>query len=444
MSEPKIVNFPKENFICKSKKNPEIRRTLIKETLKCGNLGNIKLQKHELEYALSQIFIVEKTENFLERLYLNFKSIYGVYNFGNDDSFHKFDSYTSDGKICSKFYDIICFLKNDCENAVFETCDNYFLDIQSVVDIMVKLYLKNINNTKRYFTMCSTDFRNVISSYFFKKDFAKVTPKNNDILYYIFNISTHKKYDVGKNHITLNTYKTVINLGYFPSFKIKKFNNEVHEIICDKSLYLFEHAPEYFKIVKPLISSILINSKYCISYDTVKILNLISIELFPELENIDCITSLAFNIYILEPILRSYVLGFDPMLGPVPKHSIIEAILHLSKYGIVNYSKLVLTPRTSFKFEPKLAGSVEKEDCMLNDIADYCSFDIIHFYENEHLFRFTRPEFKLMYDKGVNSITKVEFSDATFLTLTNKIVMAKKYNFPPSQPYCEMLKSFDY
>lgn len=212
------------------------------------------------------------------------------------------------------------------------------------------------------------------------------------------------------------------------------------DLIMDRLSFLKENARLYYeKIAYPRYSAVIegIIKERQVSKETCNIPRLIS--MFPnETISLQLIDFLGPSLSKLSLQAQSYILGF-PIHEMTPNiMQINTAAQALKEKGVEKYLKdLIEEPgktRAKLPISNEESSFSNETDVTMERIEGYFSFDVVIYQAGSHIFRFTRPEFHQLVEKGVNTWTNEKLPRHIIETMKQRLAIAQTFNLPKSVP----------
>ena len=140
---------------------------------------------------------------------------------------------------------------------------------------------------------------------------------------------------------------------------------------------------------------------------------------------------------------QAYLLGFPiHYVCPSPKQ-IEEKIQMLKELGTENYcKKLIEQQRKEFEAH-RLAHScqvVNTENVQGDDPCEFSPLDIVYYYQDNHAFYFTRPEFDYLLEKKKNHFNNLDLSPSLLFEIQARQLTSKEFALPESKPLSLLLQ----
>ena len=325
-------------------------------------------------------------------------------------------------KLCVAFR-ILCNLSSShtLESFILQTenADYIFLYAMSFHKHNLKVYQK-IHNS---FSKGDTEFNRIICGSKFDKEESE----------YIAGVRIMK-------YVAKYSYGNIFSSDFLALLKSEDKAKYYRNMIA-RCMHLNKNAPLYWKeVAAPLYRKFLEENykKPIFSKSDMKILasyfpNLYSDKQINQPAIINQLTSMSrYHV--------AYRLGF-PIHEYVPNEKKLEETLELlSELGVKQYVEKVKS-----KELPSDIRIANTEDVNCTDIAEYNSFDVIHYYtdvdnKNEkHVFRFTRPEFPTLLKDQKNFYTGEILPAFIVVQIRTRLQIAGMYDLPPCQTLSELL-----
>lgn len=398
-----LVEFKVQPFVDRDK--------LIAETSRYGNLSNIHLTKEEAPIALFALLHFDVEDNYLERLYLNYKLIVNIidinllYYYHNDTELKLTEiyqcNYNKDVFPTNTIPNILPFLK-----VLFDKLNIYidcaFPSIESFKCEMWRVIYYKIKPSFPHYLITPHDFGLDYSLTKYKID-TFLSDLNDDIL----NINIPRD----------------------------KYNNEDWIFFVKRLQYLENKAPIYFKhlcstIKIPEYTSYDLKEEVFITYHISK----------PHLHDIALkdvylFNRCAWNVYNLSSKDEmAYYLGFDPRTGTPHINSIKDALLKLSELGPNKYCRMVLKNTTIKHFT----------DIKYNPAYyEYQDFDIVPIYETGSVYYINRSNFRVILETKKNPHTEKDLSYIILREIYHRNRIAYINNLPQCLPMQDLLNKMD-
>jgi hypothetical protein len=147
----------------------------------------------------------------------------------------------------------------------------------------------------------------------------------------------------------------------------------------------------------------------------------------------------------MNPIQRTYTLGYPIDGGPISQRELKETMKLLSREGIDAYCKRISEHNLHLAKELNKTPTcqeielVNEEDTLCERPEDYSPFDIIYLRRDNLVFRFTRPEFPNLVETKVNPWNKEELPPLLLVQIINRLSMAAMAGLPEACPIRDML-----
>lgn len=250
--------------------------------------------------------------------------------------------------------------------------------------------------------------------------------------------------------------------------KFNKIDNNFINAVIIRCNYLAEIAPNYWKnvVYKKYLSFfeeafLYINVEIPINESNQEITPLIKSSdlqplkiLFPTLINdkILNLSPLAKEIYFMPFIVKCYYLGLPFEYMVLTEQNILDKLYNLSTNGIQKYYDefLIINKRryqnnniTNLFVEENNLLLGNNQDTLYEDPLSYSPFDILKYIDGNHLYYFTRPEFKKLVDMNKNIWTNKTLSGMFGISLKSKIIMEQYYKLPVPQPLNDLLQTLE-
>lgn len=199
--------------------------------------------------------------------------------------------------------------------------------------------------------------------------------------------------------------------------------------------FLRLNAPDYFSKMsfcfQKCLEQFTLTDFEKLNIDLLKMTSLCFPAQFSSLDVSD--TYIRLNIYPL--IVRAYILGLSCFPRVPSKQEIDDAVSKLEKIGIDSYVETVL--KSDSYPEEKIANT---EDTLFEKPDLYVEFDRFDIFENGKIYRFTRPEFKKLYQDKVNFWTKTKISLSDLHSIHLRILMSTNMCLPQSDTLKNLLE----
>ena len=388
------------------------REQLIKETAIYGNLNNIALTKEESPIALFALLHFDVEDNYLERLYVNYKLICKLMDINLLYYYHC----NTELKL-TEIYQINCnadtFPVNPIPNVL-----PFLKVLFSKLDIYIECTFPSMESFKC--EMWCVFYYKVKTSF---PDYL-ITPHDFGLNYGL----TKYQIDTFLSEIDENMLDTYIRLD--------EYDNQDWILFVKRLQYLENKAPIYFKhlcsIIKiPKYTSYNLKEEIFVTYYISK-QHLHGILL----KDVYLFSRCAWNIYNLpskEEI--AYYLGFDPRKGTLGIDCIKNALLQLSKLGLSKYCYTVLKDTTvhSHFTDTKCSPTY----------CEYFDFDVISIYEDDLTYYINRSSFKDVLQSKKNPHTGKDLSSIVLREIHHRNSIAYINNLPECLPMRKLLNKMD-
>lgn len=231
-----------------------------------------------------------------------------------------------------------------------------------------------------------------------------------------------------------------------------RYNNRLAKLIIKRMHYLRDKATIYYDRVArgaylPIVKK-LYKDKLLIKLSKVDLIELDTI--FPNIidsQYLSC-NDLSRKILSLGNEIAGYLLGF-----PIQYHTPTDTQLHsaleqLSLLKRDDYASFVTKNNENFylmdiPFIKERTSFANIEDVVVQKIDNYSAFDIVAYRDGNHIYRFTRPEFKALLKSGKNHWTNDWLPVAVASIISSRKRTAKSLNLPKSSVLSELLRQIE-
>lgn len=231
-----------------------------------------------------------------------------------------------------------------------------------------------------------------------------------------------------------------------------RYNDNCASLVLERISFLIENCPSYYEGV--------VMKEYhdvAIKLNKEKLLYKLSVEelskfnsyypgiINPNIFNYD---NLCYKICLMPNDLAGYYLGF-PIQNFIPNDQQIENALNVlnvekkEQYAkrIKNYIKSTYSLALPFEYEePTMANDF---DAITEDPDDYAPFDILALQYGNHVYRFTRPEFKDISEKKKNYWTGEWLPESFLSNVLIRTKISKEMGLPLAETYLTLLENLE-
>ena len=212
-------------------------------------------------------------------------------------------------------------------------------------------------------------------------------------------------------------------------------NNTFYKKFIDRANFVRLNAPNYFAKMSPCYQKSLeqfsLSDFEKLNLELLKLTSLCFPGQFSSVEVDEKYARL--NIYPL--IVRAYILGLSCYPRIPSKKEIDDAVEKLAKMGIDEYVNNILK-HDSYP-ENQIANT---EDTLFEKPEAYVEIDRFDITENGKIYRFTRPEFKKLYEDKVNFWTKTKITISDLHSIHLRILVCKHMTLPESDTLKSLLE----
>jgi hypothetical protein len=257
-------------------------------------------------------------------------------------------------------------------------------------------------------------------------------------------------------HIRLNSddiNRHLVEADWCEKFR---YNATLINLILKRIKYLQENAPIYYELtMKEKYKTVIKKLNKDKLLTTISKEDLITVnEKFPNIIDSRILQygDLAYKILLLDNTAAGYILGFF-IQHTIPSeeqlHKAIMKIKDADYESYVNFLKsqnkqsyqIILTATTPIENE-KLEYSNET-DVLMEDIDNYFPFDIVFYQTGNHIYRFTRPEFKQIMESKKNPWTNDWLPESILSTIISRDRTATELGLPDAIPMFETYKKIN-